>query len=88
MSQEKPGVEVTSKVRWVSWGYEKPPVHSISLPPYTLSPPSTQLSPIMHPSLGLQGLSRLRVIAVHHEIHQEAGQVAHGEVDELGIPAR
>ena len=88
MSQEKPGVEVASEVRGVSQGYEKPPVHSISLLPCTLSPPSTQLPPIMHPSLGLQGLSWLRVIPVHHKIHQEAGQVAHGEVDELGIPAR
>ena len=60
----------------------------ISLPRLILSPLCMQLPPTMHPSLGLQGLSRLRVTPVHHEIHQEAGQVAHGEVDELGIPAR
>ena len=90
MSQEKSGKEVG--VRWDGCpGDMRTPhsaLHSIPLPQRILSPLCMQLPPTMHPSLGLQGLSRLGVTPVHHEIHQEAGQVAHGEVDELGIPAR
>ena len=86
MSQTKPRDWVRSEAECVFWLRENPPLHSIFLPPCILSPPTTQLLPITHPTLGLQGLSRLGVIPVHHEIHQEAGHIAHGEIEELGVP--
>ena len=86
MTQTKPGDWVGSEAECVFWLRENPPLHSISLPPCVLSPPTTQLPPTTHPTLGLQGLSRLGVIPIYHEIHQEAGQVAHGEIEELGVP--
>ena len=85
MTQAKPREWVGSEVECVFWCPENPPLHSISLPPCVLSPPRTSLPPTMNPTLALQGLSRPRVTPVHHEIHQEAGKVAHGEIKELGV---
>lgn len=87
MTQAKLGDWVGSEVECVFWLHENSPLHSISLPPCVLSPPTTQLLPTMHPTLGLQGLSRQRGTPAHHETHQDAGQVAHGETEQLGIPA-
>lgn len=90
MSQEETGEEMG--VRWDGHPGDTHPGELRSplyFPPLTHPLPTLYvIPPTMHPSLGLQGLSRLGVIPVHHEIHQEAGQVAHGEVDQLGIPAR
>lgn len=90
MSQEEAGEEVA-----VRWGGRPGDTRPAELRSPLYPPPPTHplptlyvISPTMHPSLGLQGPSRLGAIPVHHEIHQEAGQVAHGEVDQLGVPAR
>lgn len=84
MSPEEPGEEGHGCPQ----GWEKPSLHSVSLPLMHPRLTRSPAPPAMHLSLGLQDLSRPRGTIVHHEIHEEGGQVAHGEVEELGVPAR
>ena len=78
------------EVRWACLVTGDPLSPSTSLPlrcshPHTVP---NSLLPRTLVLLGLHSLSRAWRVPVDHGVHQQGGQVAHGEVEELSIPAR